>query len=106
MTGRIIEDDLFGICARLKSIDGGYYVFLDYKTGRFELHHGVGAHSLCLVLPFDRLDERTVRHVLYTRAERVKELVAAMERENAKLENEQNRRAADRAFAAFENGVV
>ena len=39
LTGRVIEDDLFGICGRLKSIDDGYFVFRNYKTGRFEVHN-------------------------------------------------------------------
>ncbi len=88
MTGRIIRDDMFGIADRLKSIDDGYFVFLNYRTGKFEVHNGKDTRSLCLVLPYDTLDERTVRHVLYTRAERAREIVARMERENARLEKE------------------
>lgn len=86
MTGRVIRDDMFGICRRLKSIDDGYFVFLNYKTGKFEVHNAKDTRTLCLVLPYDTLDERTVRHVLYTRAERVREIVARMERDNARLE--------------------
>lgn len=94
MTGRVIDDDLFGVARRLKSIDDGYFVFLNYKTGKFEVHNAKDTHTLCLVLPYDTLDERTVRHVLYTRAERAREIVARMERENARLEMEQAKKAA------------
>lgn len=102
MTGRVIRDDMFGICRRLKSIDDGYFVFLNYKTGKFEVHNAKDTRTLCLVLPYDTLDERTVRHVLYTRAERVKEIVARMERENARLEREQAKKAA--SFIADKTG--
>ena len=101
MTGRVIEDDLFGVCRRLKSIDDGYFVFLNYKTGRFEVHNSKDApHTLCLVLPFDTLDERTVRKVLYTRAERVREITERMERENARLAAEQLRSAVNGVLCA------
>ncbi len=98
MTGRVIEDDLFGICGRLKSIDDGYFVFRNYKTGRFEVHNRKDASTLCLVLPYDELDERTVRRVLATRVERAAEAVAQMERDNARL-------SAARVAAATEKAV-
>lgn len=87
MTGRVIDDDMFGVARRLKSVDDGYFVFLNYKTGKFEVHNRrQRPNTLCLVLPFDRLDERTVNRVLYTRAENVKRIVEDMERENRRLE--------------------
>lgn len=99
MIGRVIEDDLLGVCRRLKSIDDGYFVFLNYKTGKFEVHNSKDSRTLCLVLPYDTLDERTVRKVLYTRAERVRQITERMERENARLERERAKRAADGVLA-------
>lgn len=99
MTGRVIDDDLFGVCRRLKSIDDGYFVFLNYKTGRFEVHNRKDARTLCLVLPYDRLDERTVRHVLYTRAERKRAILESILRDNAKLER-------DRRYAAVRQAAA
>ena len=106
MIGRVIDDDLFGVCRRLKSVDDGYFVFLNYKTGKFEVHNRKDApHTLCLVLPYDSLDERTVRHVLYTRAERVKEIVERMERENARLEAERRRTAVTNIADGYEQAI-
>lgn len=97
MTGRIIEDDMFGVCRRLKSIDAGYFVFLNYATGKFEVHNSAcRPNTLCLVLPYDRLDERTVRKVAATRAERVREIIARIEADNLKSA----RAAADSAVKA------
>ena len=101
MIGRVIDDDLFGVCRRLKSIDDGYFVFLNYKTGKFEVHNKKDARTLCLVLPYDRLDERTVRHVQCTRAERAREIVERMERENARLEAERRKAAVNKAVSAI-----
>lgn len=101
MIGRVIDDDLFGVCRRLKSIDDGYFVFLNYKTGKFEVHNKKDTPTLCLVLPYDRLDERTVRHVTYTRAERAREILERMERENARLEAEQRKAAVNKALSAI-----
>lgn len=87
MTGREISDDMFGVARRLKSIDDGYFVFLNYETGKFEVHNRKEyPKTLCLVLPFETLDERTVNRVLYTRAERIKRILEDMERENAAIE--------------------
>ena len=92
---------MFGISRRLKSIDDGYFVFLNYKTGKFEVHNKKDTPSLCLVLPYDRLDERTVRHVLYTRAERVAEIVRRMDEQNARLERETRNAAVGRIVGKF-----
>ncbi|MDE5592764.1 MAG: hypothetical protein K2I75_02405 [Clostridiales bacterium] len=97
----MIDDDLLGVCRRLKSIDDGYFVFLNYKTGKFEVHNKKDARTLCLVLPYDRLDERTVRHVLYTRAERAREIVERMERENARLEADRRKAAIGKALSSI-----
>lgn len=97
MTGRVIDDDMLGVCGRLKSIDDGYFVFLNYKTGKLEVHNAKDTpRTLCLVLPYDTLDERTVRHVRRTRAERARELIAQVERENALLEKRMRAAAAEK----------
>lgn len=99
--GRIIDDDLFGIARRLKSIDDGYYIVLNYKTGKFEVHNSKCApRTLCLVLPFETLDERTVRKVNMTRAERVEELLREAERNNELLERRSKSAALDRILSA------
>lgn len=83
----MIEGDLFGIANRLKSIDESYFIVYSYRRRRFEVHSSAQrGNTLALVLPYDRLDERTVRLVLETRVQRRKEFFAEMERANAALE--------------------
>ncbi len=87
---------MFGVCRRLKSIDDGYFVFLNYVTGKFEVHNSHDRPgTLCLVLPFETLDERTVNRVLYTRAENAEKLVKRIEAENAIRQRELVRQAAN-----------
>lgn len=85
--GREITGDLFGVAARLKAIDPAYVLWRSYKYKRFELHsvHG-DRDTLELAIPFDRLDERTVRLALSTRRERADKLYEQIERENRRLE--------------------
>lgn len=84
---RIIENDLFGIANRLKSIDSSYFIVYSYRRHRFEVHSSSQrGGTLCLVVPYDRLDERTVRLVLKTRRERRDALIKEMERENELIE--------------------
>lgn len=89
---------MFGVARRLKGIDDGYFVFLNYKTGKFEVHNRRYTPTLCLVLPYKTLDERTVNRVLYTRAERVKQIIADIERQNALSEARERRAAIDRVL--------
>lgn len=96
MTGRFIDDDMFGVCRRLRSIDDGYRIFRNYKTGKFEVHNVNDTITLCLVLPYETLDERTVNHVLRTRVERAQALIEEAERHNAALEKAMRDKALNR----------
>lgn len=84
-----LTGDLHDICGRLKEIDAGYYVMFDGKQKRFEVHHkGQKGNTLCVTLPYDRLDARAVTYVRQTRAERLRQVIAEMDRENERAERE------------------
>ena len=87
MKGAIrIENDLFGIVARLKSIDDGYFVVYNAQKGAFEVHNSRQRGStFALSVPYPSLDVRTVRLVQRTRAENAERLLREMEEENAAL---------------------
>ena len=91
---------------RLKELDEGYFVMLNVKTQRFEVwHRGDGEGNLECVLPYEALDERTIRHVREHRIERMDQLILEVERHNARLEEEAKRRwledAGERTKEAF-----
>lgn len=83
----IIESDLFGIVARLKSIDDGYFVVYDKSAHAFEVHNArQRGDTFALRVPYPSLDARTVTHVLRTRSENAKKLLEEMEKSNARAE--------------------
>ena len=88
VTHQVIEGDLFNITNRLKQIDSAYFLARNLKTKKFELHaKGQRGSSLCLVLPFDRLDNRTIVHARRTRAERAHILLKKMIKEDKRKDN-------------------
>ena len=94
----IIESDLYHIVQRLKEIEPTYFVALNYKTGRFELHaQNRRGGTLALTLPFESLDERTVRFVRQTRSERLKELIRETEEHNARIARQETQKIIDKA---------
>ncbi len=92
--GRVVTHDLYDIAERLKEIDEGYFVFYSYKDKRYEIHHkDQKGDTFALAVPYDELDERTLRLVRRTRAERAEKLIEEMEKQNREAE----KRARDRA---------
>lgn len=104
--GREITCDMLGVADELKRVDPDYSLWRNDEKGRFEVHcAGQRGDSLCLALPFDRLDGRTVRLVRRTRAERAAELAAEIERDNARLEREARQQAVSRAARRTERAL-
>jgi hypothetical protein len=82
---REIKNDLFDIAARARELDPDYRIFFDTVSGRFELHNMRFKDTLQCVLPFDRLDARTVDYIRETRIENADRLLIKIERENDAL---------------------
>lgn len=101
-TGRGIEvtGDLFDISARLREIDGGYFVVR--RGNVFEVHNRKDSPTYCLTLPWPELDARAVELVRKTRAERAEAVFAEMERDNERRKREALRQEADRATETAE----
>lgn len=93
----LIKNDLFNICKRIKQIDKKYFIVLNKKTKKFEVHYKRNFSTLELVLPFDRLDKRTLDFVLKTRMEHKQKLIEEMEKNNQKLLDENNKNLLDEA---------
>ena len=87
----VIEHDLFGIAARLRSIDDGYFVVYNRKQGSYEVHNRFQRGStFALRVPYPCLDARTETLVRRTRVENAEKLL-----ENARLARRESARAAD-----------
>ena len=102
-----IENDLFGIAARLKSIDEGYFVVFNTLRGVFEVHNDrQRGNTFSLSVPYPSLDVRTVQLVQRTRAENAKRLFAELEAENAALEKETKARMVKKAARETERLLI
>lgn len=96
-----VENDLFGIADRLRSIDADYFI-LRTDSG-FEVHNAAQRGStFALRVPYPELDERTVTLVRRTRRERMAQLLRETEAENAALERRQRDKTIRAAAAETE----
>ncbi len=65
---RPVTDDVFFISSRLKEIDPSYYVVYNLLKSRYEVHSKEQrGNTLCFVVPYDRLDARTLEYAARTR---------------------------------------
>ena len=106
MINCVIKSDLFNISKRLKQIDKNYFLVRNRKTNKFEVHYKRNFNSLELVLPFNKLDARTIDYVLKTRMENRKKLLEEIERENQILLERERKENLEKAMQEFyEKGV-
>lgn len=98
-----IENDLFFLAERLKEIDPDYFVALNTKTKKFEVHNSSQpVNSFCLLVPKNKLDARLVEYVRKTRSQRQKKLLEEIERANNKLQKENEQKIICEAAEKFE----
>ena len=90
-----IEKDLFSICDRLKEIDERYEVFRNKISNRFEVYVG---KALQFVVPFQRLDARTLDFARKTRIERREQIVKEIDERNAKIEMQKEKEILEKAL--------
>jgi hypothetical protein len=92
----LVESDVMDITKRLRKIDKNYFVMFNPRTQKYELHNAEQRDvTLCLNLPFDELDSRTIDHVQKYRIENLKKIIAEMEANNLKIEIEKENRLKD-----------
>ena len=92
-----ITDDLFAIADSVRSVDPDY----DKGKHRFEVYTGDPRSSVPIVIPYPRLDRRTVTYLRKTRVERMERLAEEIEAENARAERAALSRAKSEAEKAL-----
>lgn len=81
----VIKNDVFDIASRLKEIDKDYFVVWDTVKQRFEVHNSKNrGDTFCVSVPHKSLDARTITRVLYTRIERVEQLLDELKKQEKK----------------------
>ena len=99
----VINGDALDIVRRIKGIDKGYFVIYNRKLRRYEVHHKDNRqNTLAVVIPYRQLDNRAYELVKKTRRERIKELIAEIERDNLHLEKSWEKSVIDDAVKNFE----
>lgn len=88
-----IKDDLYSIAARLKELSPDYGIVFDTDRQSFVVTQN---GSPVLTVPYDELDERTLRQVVYTRSDNIKNVVADIEKNNKNIAERSVKRAQDR----------
>ena len=90
-----IEKDLFSIADRLKEIDGRYEVYRDTLAHRFEVYV---ERALQFVVPFQKLDARTLEFARKTRIERAEKIIKEMDEINARIEKQKEKEILENAL--------
>lgn len=87
-----IRNDLFDIETRLREIDPSYGIVFNTESNKFEV---TKEGETVLRLPFESLDERTLRHVIYTRWDNIERVTEDLDRSNEELARDRLKRAQD-----------
>lgn len=91
-----IEKDLFSIADRLKEIDGRYRVYRNTLAHRFEVYV---ERALQFVVPFQKLDARTLDFARKTRIERRQQILKEIDEHNARIEKEKEKMVLEKALS-------
>lgn len=94
----VVENDLFSVADRIKSIDDKYKIYYNGESRKFEVRSAVDG-SLQVVIPYDRLDSRAVDYVRKTRIERMDAIIEEIEKANAEAEKNAVAQAAQKALS-------
>ena len=87
-----VNRDLFRIEDRLRRINKNYRIFRNNKSERFEVREGAGGNGpLCFVIPYDKLDCRTLEFALKTRRQNEAQLEQEVDSHNREIEESTNR---------------
>ena len=78
-----IFNDVYEISKRISYIDKDYYVVYDTSKQKFEIHNSnqIGG-SYCLTLPYNELDERTLKYVCLTQTANIEEILKNLQNDN------------------------
>ncbi len=84
---RVINDDLYSISRRLKSLDSDYFVLYSYRDHRYEIHNkGNKGNTYCFCA--QKLDCRVLDKAQRSRRERIEKLLAEVDEHNERLQKE------------------
>lgn len=102
-----IMQDVYNISKRIKFIDRYYYVVYDTSKHKFEVHNSQQlATTYCLTLPYNQLDERTLKYVRQTQTANIDEILDKIENDNNSLESVNESNAYSNMLDSIEQNLV
>ena len=87
-----VTGDALDIVRRIKEIYDGYFVMLNRRTQKFEVHVRGQKCTLGCELPFEQLDARAVEYVRRHERDRIDEYMLEMEKEEARRQRARDAR--------------
>ena len=94
-----LTHDVYEISKRIKKIDKDYYVVYNTSKHKFEIHNSSQqGSSYCVTIPYENLDERTLKYVRSTMSTNIDEILD-------KIENDNKLRESTNKTSAFSNIV-
>ncbi len=99
-----IKSDLFDVSKRLKSVNPSYRLYYNNIRSRFEVYDG-RTKALAFVVPYDRLDARTVKYARYTSVQNAEKVFSDMEKHNAELKKAEASKSVEKVLGKLENSL-
>ena len=99
-----LASDVYNISKRIKEIDKDYYIVYNTSKGKFEVHNSsqIGS-SYCLTLPYNALDERTLKFVRKTSVANIDYVLNKIENDNNRIKSAEKTSAFNNVYESIEN---
>ena len=108
----LVKSDAFHISDRIKRIDPDYFIVVNHRTGKYEVHNSSNVgNTYCFSVPYLELDDRTLEYCKETLVENDidlsieafnRKIKKSKEREESNLFESTSREFADRMNYAVE----
>ncbi len=100
----VIRHDVYEIAKRIKDIDRYYFIVYDTSKSCYEIHNSSQIDSTyCLSVPYQNLDDRTLKYVRETSSANIEKILEKIEKENKLIENAQTRSVLSELNQSIEN---
>ncbi|MDR3022254.1 MAG: hypothetical protein LBU60_06260 [Clostridiales bacterium] len=101
-----LTGDLYDIVNRIKEIDKSYFIMRNNKLKRFEIHSdNQKGDTLCVIVPYDKLDFRTLQLLRQTHVDRASALIKEIELNNLRLLKQENNLLREKAHERLDRMI-
>jgi hypothetical protein len=109
----LVKSDVYNICNRIKKFDSTYRIVFNTFGDKYEIYStrldqsveligGVVLSYVCL-LPYNELDERSIRYLYATSVENIDNIIDMIDKENKKIEHQNELNIKNESLLMMEN---